>query len=472
MLFFVFAYQNQREWYEFNLLYGVIIAVASTLYGLVKLLVDSEVEVNRIGEDGVDSVIFFMVGIWIEVLLFGLVRRKKIRIPSLAGARTTVQRKVQSAYERLSRSLSLRHENIPLGDIDVSMGVQNDRLIGSDVWLEEEGEDSGELRGKGSTLLQKSGSNSLVSSPSLPNIPAEVNALSDFSKYELPLYPTSSFFNVRGINVHFRAERGTLPSHKGVAFLCLHGFAGGVFSFNQCWEKLKEICSIIIAFDRPGFGLTSRKIRPWDENPYTINFAVDICTELMNNLEVERVVLIAHGTGCLVGTYFCHQHQDLVERLVLLSPLFHTPKLIQSLFKTRLGKTVITQLVRTEMSALMLHRMWMYCENIPPFLEKWYQSILQLDNFDNAIWEMLQVEKPKEDVLRRDFAKLDLPILLLHGKSDKIVDISETETFVHKIRTLNPGGKMKFVPLPGVGHVTHEEFVELFIQELSLFLQI
>jgi len=140
-------------------------------------------------------------------------------------------------------------------------------------------------------------------------------------------------------------------------FLCLHGFAGGVFSFTRCWEKLKSVCSCVIAFDRPGFGLTSRKVRPWDENPYSIDFAVYICFQLLRNLKVKSVVLIAHGSGCLVATSFCQKYPELVERLVLLAPVFHAPKLIQSLFKTRLGKTVITQLVKTEMSSLMLRRM-------------------------------------------------------------------------------------------------------------------
>jgi len=227
-----------------------------------------------------------------------------------------------------------------------------------------------------------------------------------------------------------------------------------------------------IAFDRPGFGLTARKVRPWVENPYTVDFAVDVCIQLMLYLKVDKVVLIAHGTGCLVGSHFCQQHPDRVESLVLLSPVFHTPKLIQSLFKTRLGKTVITQLVKTEMSSLMLRRMWVHSENIPVFLENWYQRILQLDNFDNAIWEMLQVKKTKEGVLKRDFSKLSLNILLIHGREDKIVDVSESEKFVREFRTLNPGGKLKYLPLPNVGHAVHEEFVDLFIQELSLFLKI
>jgi len=312
---------------------------------------------------------------------------------------------------------------------------------------------------------------SSISSPSIHSSEsAETFSYNDLSNYELPLYPTSSFLNVRDVKVHFRCEEGQLAPMLAPDLLCLHGFAGGVFSFAQCWEMLKSVCSRVIAFDRPGFGLTSRKVRPWVENPYSIDFAVYICFQLLQNLGVRKVVLIAHGSGCLVASHFCHKHPELIERLVLLSPVCHAPTLIQSLFKTRLGKKAITQLVKTDMSALMLRRMWVHSKNIPPFLGKWYQRILQLDNFDNAMWEMLQIEKPLIEDVRRNFTKLNVPILLIHGKADKIVDISETRDLVHKFRTNNPLSRIKFVSLTGVGHAFHEEFVEIFMHEFKDFL--
>jgi len=202
----------------------------------------------------------------------------------------------------------------------------------------------------------KSEKASLISSPSLPSSPpTNMFSTDDFSN-DLPLYHTSSFLNIRDIKVHFRCEKGQL-SPKATPILCLHGFAGGVFSFTRSWERLKSLCSYIIAFDRPGFGLTSRKVRPWDENPYSIDFAVNICFQLLRSLDVSRVVLVTHGSGCLVGSSFCQKYPGMVESLILLAPVFHVPRLIQSLFKTRLGKRVITQLIKTEMSTLMLRRM-------------------------------------------------------------------------------------------------------------------
>jgi len=258
----------------------------------------------------------------------------------------------------------------------------------------------------------------------------------------------------------------------GPVFLCLHGFGSGVFSFSPCWKHLKTLCSIIIAFDRPGFGLTTRKVRPWAENPYRVDFAIDICVKILTKLQVSKVVLIAHGSGCLLANYFCIYHPENVESLVMLSPAFHAPSLIRSLFKTRLGKAVITQLVRTEMSMITMRRAWMNSDNIPAQLEKQYKCILELDNWDNAIWEMLQIEQPDQDHLMSDFGKAGVPVLLLHGKEDRIIDISDTDEFVKNWRISNPWRDIRFVPLANVGHVVHEEFPEQLVKELQYFLNV
>jgi len=129
-LFFVFAYENHREWYNFNLLCGVIIAIASTVYGVFKLILESGEDIKKIASE-TTVVIFFMVGIWVEVLIFAFVRRKKIRIPNLRLAKTTMQRRAQAAYEKILRRLAFhKSKQLSLSDVDVESTVQSECLIG------------------------------------------------------------------------------------------------------------------------------------------------------------------------------------------------------------------------------------------------------------------------------------------------------------------------------------------------------
>jgi len=498
ILFFVFAYRNHREWYEFNLFYGVVIAILSTIYGLIKWFLDPQGTEEFVIHGGGqwDVIIFFVSWIWFEVLVFGLVRRKKIRIPLEA-----VKRRAHLAYGAIARN-RVRRASTECEEFSITKEMEDTKFseqrsmklsFHDESYFATNKESKGTEREVYIATDQKSCSYSIQQvgrsikadedtisprsscEPINPNF-SSMSSLhvripdSEFSKFELPLrYPTSSFLKIRGINVHLRIEEGDLPRERGPAILCLHGFGSGVFSFSQCWEHLKSIGSLVAAFDRPGFGLTTKQVRPWAENPYRVDLAVDICRKIVEWLEVPKVLVVAHGSGCLPANYFCKRHPERVESLVMLSPAFHAPSLIRSLFKTRLGKAVITQLVRTEMSMLTMRRAWINSDNIPAKLEKQYKCILELDNWDNAIWEMLRIEQPDQDILMREFGIMGVPVLLLHGKEDRIIDISETEEFVQVWRKCNPSRNIRFVPLENVGHVVHEEFPDLLLQELRLF---
>jgi len=494
ILFFVFAYRNHREWYEFNLFWGVLIAIGSTLYGLFKYFTipweTDEFVVH--GGDFPFVIIFFVSWIWFEVLVFWWVRRKKIRTP-IEEAKSALRRKADPAWDVMSRT---RGRRLSSDSVEWTVGKEGKHTISEQAQFPIQVSEG--YFGKNKEIFPTrshdnfshhwSGRSSAIGireqqpyfltscgetedKPSSPSSFQRKIPDSEFSKSELPLrYPTSSFLRIRGINVHLRTETGDLPSDKGPVFLCLHGFGSGVFSFSRCWKQLRTICSTIVAFDRPGFGLTTRKLRPWSENPYRVDFAVDICCRILAKLEVTKVVLIAHGSGCLLANYFCIYHPEHVESLVMISPAFHAPILIRSLFKTRLGKAVITQLVRTEMSKITMRRAWVNSDKIPDKLENQYQCILELDDWDKAIWEMLRVELPDQNYLISAFAKMAMPVLLLHGQEDKIIGISETEELVQMWRKCNPGRDICFVPLENVGHVVHEEFPELFFKKLRLFL--
>jgi len=474
LLFFVFAYSRHREWDSFNLLLGIFVAIGSTTYVFLKLFFDFSSRNMGIKVDfykqGFPTVgVWFCVWIWIEVLVFGLIRRKKIRLPKISGAvgtkygsfdRTSITPNLTSSNEYAAYStphhMSVHVHEHYFNERTLAIRAPQNRAR----WkLQDEQEKECELNSYQAAKPK--------SSPIAPTVPD-----AEFSQYELPLrYKTSTFMKMRDVSVHFRIERGELAWGQGPSILCLHGFGGGVFSFGRCWEGLRSKSSLVLAFDRPGFGLTSRHKRPWAENPYRHDFAVEICYRILTKLELSKVVIVAHGSGCLVGNYFCRHHPDRVAGLVMLAPVFHAPLLIRSLLKTRLGRSMITQLVRTEMSMTTLRRAWMDSDNIPPLLKEQYRCTMQLENWDNSIWEMLQIEQPSQEALRKVFGQNRHPVMILHGKDDKIVDISESQELEEEWKKCNPMREIRFVTLENVGHVLHEEFPELLIQELDMFLR-
>lgn len=76
---------------------------------------------------------------------------------------------------------------------------------------------------------------------------------------------------------------GSPPMEKDVAtneqfgIVLVHGFGGGVFSWRKVMGPLaRQIGCTVAAFDRPGWGLTSRPRRKdWEENPLTNPYKID-----------------------------------------------------------------------------------------------------------------------------------------------------------------------------------------------------
>lgn len=73
------------------------------------------------------------------------------------------------------------------------------------------------------------------------------------------------------------------PKEKGFGVIFLHGFGGGVFSWRHVMSTVaRDVGCRVAAFDRPGWGLTSRTRRnEWEQkgfpNPYDLHTQVLVC---------------------------------------------------------------------------------------------------------------------------------------------------------------------------------------------------
>lgn len=90
------------------------------------------------------------------------------------------------------------------------------------------------------------------------------------------------------------------------AVLLIHSGGGGTFAWRNVMTDLSTRCGVrVVAFDRPGFGLTSRpqpqpagSSRP---DPYAPVTQALLVLQLCGALGIKRVLLVAHGDGCLVA---------------------------------------------------------------------------------------------------------------------------------------------------------------------------
>jgi pimeloyl-ACP methyl ester carboxylesterase len=110
-----------------------------------------------------------------------------------------------------------------------------------------------------------------------------------------------------GIELHY------VSAGRGPVTLLVHGLGGFAESWHRTLAAL-EPYSRVIALDLPGFGQSTKPVRP-----YTLSFFAQVVEELVEVLEVERVRLVGHSLGGSVALAFALAHPERVERLALLA---------------------------------------------------------------------------------------------------------------------------------------------------------
>eukprot|EP00276_Gloeochaete_wittrockiana_P019575 CAMPEP_0184357658 /NCGR_PEP_ID=MMETSP1089-20130417/110063_1 /TAXON_ID=38269 ORGANISM="Gloeochaete wittrockiana, Strain SAG46.84" /NCGR_SAMPLE_ID=MMETSP1089 /ASSEMBLY_ACC=CAM_ASM_000445 /LENGTH=522 /DNA_ID=CAMNT_0026695547 /DNA_START=127 /DNA_END=1695 /DNA_ORIENTATION=+ len=162
----------------------------------------------------------------------------------------------------------------------------------------------------------------------------------------------SRFIDVSGVRVHYKYASGALGDNVvplvkddhnvAPAAVLLHGFGASVFSWREVIAPLAQLFQgNVVAFDRPGFGLTSRPLpngrghvqcskepgKPCKRGCgrycqlYSYKFAGELTVDLLNTLGTkEKPILIGHSAGGLLAVDLCSRFPDKFKALILLSP--------------------------------------------------------------------------------------------------------------------------------------------------------
>ena len=113
--------------------------------------------------------------------------------------------------------------------------------------------------------------------------------------------PDSKFVDVHDVRVHYKS------AGKGAdTLLLLHGFGASTFTWSKVIGSLSEYYTVI-AYDRTGFGLTSRPMPgEWrGETPYSAESQADQAVALMDTLGISKVVLIGNSAGGNASNAYC-----------------------------------------------------------------------------------------------------------------------------------------------------------------------
>ncbi len=274
------------------------------------------------------------------------------------------------------------------------------------------------------------------------------------------------FTEVNGVNLRY-TDIGTAPP----TLLLLHGFGGSVFSWRKVTETLGEQARVI-AFDRPGFGLSARpavtRTQTGAQNPYTPAAQVALSLGLLDELGIDKAILVGNSEGGAVAVNFALAHPERVAGLVLVDPALRSggpPAWVRALYNTPQGTRLGPYLMRPfgeDAGLELLRRAYADPSRLTDADIAGYRRPLQADNWDSALWEITKANRP-EDLFPR-LGELEVPTLIISGAEDSVVPLEQSERAAENIT----GAEFKV--LTDCGHLPQEECPRKFLTAVTPWL--
>ena len=246
-------------------------------------------------------------------------------------------------------------------------------------------------------------------------------------------------------------------SNPPVIFL-MHGFGANTFSYREVTKPLSELGDVI-AYDRPGFGLTERPTSWKGENPYGSIGQDLILDELIETLAGGRdVILVGHSAGGTLAAQYAVDNKDAVKGLILISPAIlstgGSPSWLNWIYSipqlNHLGPLLVSSIASSGMD--LLDESWYNKNLITEEVKAGYREPLSVIGWEEGFWEFNRAPRAFDVKDRLD--EITIPTLLITGDTDTVVATKDTEALATMI------SRSSLVVIPASGHLAQEETPE------------
>jgi len=276
---------------------------------------------------------------------------------------------------------------------------------------------------------------------------AYVRAASKDSERANP--PRGRFIEVDGVRLHY-IEEGT-----GSAVVILHG--NGAMAEEMSISGLIEALAKehrVIAFDRPGYGHSSR---PRDRS-WTPDQQAELILRACDALHLDRAILVAHSWATLVAVAAALQNPSAIRALVLMGGYYYPTARADTALLALPAVPLIGTLLRHTLSPLIARLAWPKLiahvfapQEVPERFDRRFPKWMALRPGQlRASAEESGMMVPSAAALQERYSEISLPVAILAGKDDRISDPSrQSARLVEEI----PNATLEL--LPGLGHMLH-----------------
>jgi pimeloyl-ACP methyl ester carboxylesterase len=261
--------------------------------------------------------------------------------------------------------------------------------------------------------------------------------------------PDGAFLEIDGVRLHYR-EAGAGPT---IVLLHGNGVASDDFVVSGLMERLARSARVI-AFDRPGFGHSTRPRR----TVWTPAAQAALLRAALLRLDASSPTIVGHSWGTLVAAEMALSDLHGTGGLVLMSGYYHPHPRVDTVLLGAPAAPVIGDVLRYTVSPpvgalitpLILKQIFAPAPVSPRFRGEYPISMSLRPSQLRASAAESALLIPAAARLASRLSKLDIPLLLIAGANDHLLSTShQTAALARELP------RAHFVELEGVGHMVH-----------------
>lgn len=274
--------------------------------------------------------------------------------------------------------------------------------------------------------------------------------------------PRGDAIRIDGVTLHYVDSRTPGPT-----LVLLHGngttledwFACGVF------QQLSET-NRVIAFDRPGFGYSTRpRTKTWSPGAQA-----DLLALALRSVGADDVTVVGHSFGTMVSIELARRHPDLIRALVLMSGYYYPSARIDALVGAIPAIPIVGDVDRYTVAPL-------FGAALRPVVEqKLFAPAAVASSWSKFPFEMtlrpsqLRAEAaeaaliiPSASKMAEGYAELAIPVQIISGEGDRVVNhASQSARLASDLPTA------KLTTLHGAGHMAHHTATDRVLHTIRL----
>jgi haloalkane dehalogenase len=255
-------------------------------------------------------------------------------------------------------------------------------------------------------------------------------------------------------------EAQPAQASDGLPVLCLHGWPQSSYMWRYLLPALASVGRRALAPDLPGFGDSP------PDPPGTFERHVESVERFRRQIGLDRVVVVVHDTGGLIGLRWACDHPDAAGGLVITNTGFFPDVEWAAIAKTMRtpgqGEALVDSLSREGFGTLLAEASSSFDDRA---LDEYWKAFStpvgrrgMLELYRSFDLDELKPYQPR-------LAALGVPTLILWGQQDEFLPVDYASRFAREI----PGSKL--VLLEDVRHFLFEDEPERCAKEVIDFLR-